>query len=398
MRKAKPTGELSEWLRFAVSDLQVEILTAYHKGGSYEEASSLTGHPIERVRNTINHLHRKAADEGYVPGVIERPTMPGFGTKFFTERVSVNEKGEHQLQHYYRRQEKSHTNLEREALAFIEACKEDIPREKLSKYKPKGTNPDLVNLYVITDYHFGMMAWGEETRQGNWDLQIAEQRLIDWFKMSIERSPQAGTAVICFLGDSLHFDGMIPETPASKHPLDADSRFQKIVRMWIRARRRIHQLILQKYPKVHLIDAEGNHDPVTGIHNREWWDVHYEDEPRFTVDTSPDPFYCFEWGDVSLFFHHGHKKRFPKVDDTFVAKFRKVFGRTKYSFGHMGHLHHRAKETNLMVVEQHRTLSESDAYASRNGFISGREAQVITYHKKDSEIGRVITTPQMLEE
>ena len=124
----------------------------------------------------------------------------------------------------------------------------------------------------------------------------------------------------------------------------------------------------------------------------------YEDEPRVTVDQSVDPYYCFEWGNTSLFFHHGHKKKLTSIDDVFVAKFREVFGRTKHSYAHMGHLHHRHElESNLMVVTQHRTLAAADAYASRGGWISGREAQIMTYHKEYGEVGRMMVSPEMVQ-
>ena len=50
-----------------------------------------------------------------------------------------------------------------------------------------------------------------------------------------------------------------------------------------------------------------------------------------------------------------------------------------------------------MIIEQHRTLSAKDAYASRAGFVSGRDSKVITYHKKYGEVGRITINPQMLE-
>ena len=80
-----------------------------------------------------------------------------------------------------------------------------------------------------------------------------------------------------------------------------------------------------------------------------------------------------------------------------MAKFRDVFGRTVNSYAHMGHLHHeRELETNLMLVEQHRTLASPDAYASRGGWLSGRSAKVITYHNKHGEVGRCCITPEMV--
>lgn len=86
-----------------------------------------------------------------------------------------------------------------------------------------------------------------------------------------------------------------------------------------------------------------------------------------------------------------------EIADVFASKFREVFGRTKFSYAHMGHLHHiEVKETNLMVVEQHRTLAAADAHASRGGWLSGREAQVITYSKRFGEVGRVRISSSMV--
>jgi hypothetical protein len=42
---------------------------------------------------------------------------------------------------------------------------------------------DLLNLYVLTDAHFGKLAWGEETGS-DYDLKIAEQMYLDWFSMA----------------------------------------------------------------------------------------------------------------------------------------------------------------------------------------------------------------------
>ena len=143
--------------------------------------------------------------------------------------------------------------------------------------------------------------------------------------------------------------------------------------------------------------AEGNHDPASSMWLREMLHAFYADEPRVTVDTNPDPYYCYEWGDTSLFFHHGHKKKMATIDETFVAKFREVFGRTRHSYAHMGHLHHdKGLESALMTVEQHRTLAGADSYASRGGWLSGRSAQCITYHKQYGRVSAVEKSPEMV--
>jgi len=279
----------------------------------------------------------------------------------------------------------------------LKALKDKIPRAKLVAAPSRKHSPDLLNCFVVTDYHLGMKAWHEETRGEDWDTAIAERLLVDWFAAAIKASPNAEQAVLAQLGDFLHWDGMDAVTPASGNLLDADTRFQKLVRVAIRAIRQVVRMLLEKHATVHLIMAEGNHDPASSVWLRELFAEFYADEPRVTIDLSPDPYYCHEHGDVSLFFHHGHKRKPTNIDDVFVAKFRDVFGRTKHSYGHMGHWHHiEVKETNLMVVEQHRTLASSDAYASRGGWMSGRDAKCITYHKAYGEVGRVTVTPDMV--
>jgi hypothetical protein len=50
-----------------------------------------------------------------------------------------------------------------------------------------------------------------------------------------------------------------------------------------------------------------------------------------------------------------------------------------------------------MTVERHRTLAPADAYASKSGYISGRDAKVITYSKRFGEVSRLIINPDMVD-
>lgn len=280
---------------------------------------------------------------------------------------------------------------------IVNGMAEEAPRAQPIKTPSFKTNDDLLNLYIITDYHFGMLAWGEETGD-DWDIQIAEQLFVDWFAHAIKAAPNAGRAVLSNIGDLAHYDGLDSVTPTSGHILDADTRFQRVVRVIIRVFRRVIEMLLKKYPEVHLIMAEGNHDIASSVWLRELFSAHYADEPRVTVELSPDPYYCVEHGKVSLFFHHGHKRKVSDIHQVFAGKFREVFGRTEYSYGHMGHLHHTdVKETPLMIVEQHPTLAGKDSHASRGGYLSQRSAPVITYHKDHGEVGRHTIRPEMVQ-
>ena len=278
----------------------------------------------------------------------------------------------------------------------IDVLKEDIKPTTPTKLKTKINNKKLCNQYTLTDYHLGMMSWDEETGD-NWDLKIAENTLVKFFEVAIKESPNAKECIFAQIGDFLHWDGLDAVTPASKHVLDADTRFTKLVRVAIRVIRRVINMLLEKYEVVNVIMAEGNHDPASSVWLREMLYAFYENEPRINIDTNPDPYYCYTFGKVCLFYHHGHKKNIKNIDTSFVGKFKKQFGKSKFVYAHTGHLHHELKiESNLMVLEQHRTLAAKDAYASRGGYLSGRDSKVITYHKNYGEVKRSTININML--
>src|SRR5579871_1862168 len=125
---------------------------------------------------------------------------------------------------------------------------------ELPRAEPVNSNlvgrAELCSQYTITDYHFGLLSWREETG-ADWDLKIAEKLWVDWFAAAIRQSPDAHTAILAQLGDLLHFDSLKAITPAHGHVLDADSRFAKIVRVVIRCLRHAVRALLEKHEHVH---------------------------------------------------------------------------------------------------------------------------------------------------
>lgn len=280
-------------------------------------------------------------------------------------------------------------------LAALEGLKDEIPRAE-PVAPPDHTEADLASQYTLTDMHFGMLSWRHETGE-DYDLAEAERLLSRFVATAVAMSPPSGVGILAQLGDFLHYDSHKSLTPEHGNLLDTDSRFPKIVRVAIRALRSAVRALLAKHAKVHVIMADANHDPASSVWLREMFAAFYEDEPRVSVETSAHTYYCYQHGDVALFYHHGHRKKPKEVAGVFAGTFREVYGRTKYAYAHLGHRH--ADEllpTALMKVEQHETLAAKDAYAAHGGWLSGRSAKVIHYHKRYGEVSRLIVTPQML--
>lgn len=372
---------------------QLEIFEAIEKHGTQRAAAAALGCHRALISAAIAAVKKKAALRGYSPEHDLTKVAPeGFKAQGVSSYYNKDGKLTGQWVKIAADQERREQMM-REAIA---ALSEEIPRLAALPAPVQGGVSTLCNCYVITDFHLSMLSHSEETG-ADWDVKIAEKLLVDWFAQAIALSPNAEVGVFAQLSDLLHADGLEPLTPASKHVLDVDSRFYKVVRTVIRVLRQVIDMLLAKHSRLHIIMADANHDPVSAIWLREWLAVLYEDEPRITVDKSPNPYNAYEFGKVALFFHHGHKRKVTNVSEVFAAQFREMFGRTKYAYAHTGHLHSiDVKENNLMIVEQHRTLAAPDAYAARGGWLSGRDAQVITYHRDFGEVSRVRINSDML--
>jgi hypothetical protein len=384
---------MNELLQYCDTERQAEIIQAVIDEGSNNKASFKLGIARQTVDEAVKKVKRKAAIKGWSPQHdMVRPVPDAFVVRGVSTYYNKDGKPSGQWVKSRLDDEKFQELLR----SAVDGFKDDLPRVSLTNPPPLG-NDNLLNCYVITDYHLGMLSWSEETGE-DWDIQIAEDLIYKWFAQAIHQSPDANTAIFAQLSDFLHFDGMDAVTPASKHLLDVDTRFAKLVRVAIRIIRQIINMLLQKHQHVHILMLDANHDPVSQIWLREWLAVTYENEPRITVDTSPNPYNAYEFGSTALFFHHGHKKKVTDVSSVFASQFREMFGRTKYAYAHTGHLHHLdVKENNLMIVEQHRTLAAADAYSARGGYLSGRDAKVITYHKRYGEVSRLTINSEMLK-
>ena len=383
---------------FAKTDRERLVLNLLSQGYTQTQVADKMGISRSTVQATVYALRDRAEVKGvgdeYVSGEADQSDTP-----FYVKGTSTlyDAAGNPKLQWVK-------TNIQADALdkiarEIVEALKEDIPKNNIHS-RPVSTqnNSDLLNLHVVSDYHLGMFAWKEQNHDSDWSTSKAEKFLVEWFRKSIESSPFAGTGILLNLGDFLTSDSVAPITPSHGHLLDVDQPFQQVIRAAIRVYRQIVEMMKQKYEKVHIISVSGNHDLTSGMWFREFFAAFYENDPRVTVDDSPDSYHCYEHGDTSLFMHHGHRRKMGNVSDVFAAKFREVFGRTKHSYAHLGHRHSiDVKESNLMVVEQHRTLAPQDQYASGGGWLSGRSSYVITYHKEHGEVARVNVSAAMVD-
>lgn len=379
-------------LEFCETDSQREKLQAIVDHGSANAASKKLGVTRQTVDTARNIVRKKAARRGWSPEHDMTKTTPD---THVVKGVSTlyDEDGKPKLQ--WVKTGLDHEKLEELQLAAVEALKEELPPLPVIKLKHKQHNKNQLNLYTLTDIHIGMLAWHEEGGD-DWDLDIAEKTILDSFSHLLASSPPAEIGFFNQLGDGLHSDGLLPVTPTSKHILDQDGRFHKIVRTAISIFRKVIEMMLTKYKKVVVLMAQGNHDLASSVWLQELFAEVYDKNKRVEFIKSPSPFYAYRHGSTMLGFHHGHKAKPEKLNEIFVSEFRKMYGATDYLYIHLGHNHHqKVLETNVGKVEQHPTLAARDAYSSHLGYDSERLMQVITYDKEHGDVGRSVFKPAM---
>lgn len=292
--KSSVTEALKEW----ATPGQARCIDAYiAAGGSVRAAAKHLRMHHSSVQSSIQRAVAKAAIAGHSPvHDMTKPAPIGFSVKGTSTLYDAE--GNISQQWVKTRAD----DLERELIVreAFEAMASELPRlEPVPAPVITQRSSHLLNLFTITDFHMGMLAWHKEGGD-DWDLTIAEQTLYGFVDAMIAGAPLAKVAVINQLGDFLHQDGLKAETPTSGHALDADNRFGKIVQAAIRSLRRIVDRALETHEEVHVIMAEGNHDIVSSIWLRSLFAALYENEPRVTVNDSELPYYVYRWARLFL--------------------------------------------------------------------------------------------------
>jgi hypothetical protein len=388
---------LSVLKQFATTARQNEIVDAVIAcNNRVREASKQLGIDRRNVYRLISTLEKRAASQGVAPHRdLTHQTAAGFETK----RVSTayNQDGEVALQWHIQEREKG-VKLE----TIIDAIEG-------FEWKPAPLIPtsteheaELLTLYTLTDFHLGMYAWKAETGD-DWDMSIAEREALAAITRMSEGSPNSETAILNLQGDFLHWDGLVAVTPASKHVLDADTRYGKLIEMALDVTMSCIEILLRKHKRVRLLVCEGNHDESGSAWLRKACKKVYQDNERLEVDDTEFPYYAYLHGEIMLGFHHGHKKKNTALPQLFAAepRYREMWGASKYCYIHTGHYHHAEQDMSEgggAIVERHPTLAGSDAYAARGGYTSWRACHAITYHEKDGEHSRKTVVPSIKDE
>jgi hypothetical protein len=382
----------AELKQYCISDRELQVIVARAEDDTVDETAAKFGVSIRAIYTISGAVKARAARKGHAPEHDMTATAPdGFQVKGVSTYYNASGQKTGQWVKTIGDKERQHEIM---LLAIEETHKNYKPFKPSPKVKH--TDKDLLSLITITDFHLGMYAWEAETGD-DWDVNISKRVFLNAIADMIEAAPKAHTGFLCQLGDFLHFDGITAVTPMSGHILDADTRYSKLVGLTIEIMTQAVHMMLKKFGKVVVVQAEGNHDMSGSIWLRKHIKYVFKDDKRVEVIDNEFPYYAYLHGEILLGFHHGHKKRMAQLPKLFASepRFRKLWGQSTQAYIHTGHMHHeRTVEDGGAVVEQHPTLSTRDSYSTAGGWVSARGAKVITYHTKLGEVHRTTVRPR----
>ena len=377
--------------RFA-TPRQWELLTALTRHPTERLAAEAVNCDKRRFHEAKERVMAKAARHGYAPEHdLIHQSAPGFHVKGTSTLYGPD--GELKAQWVKTdRDREEQDKLMREAVEGL--CSEIKPLKPARP--PKHAATDLMSFYPVGDHHIGMLAWAEEA-EDDYDTKKSEELLRGAFDYLVSAAPDSGVGLIVLIGDFLHYDSYDSVTPQSKHILDADSRYPRIVRAAMRTVRHAISRALDKHKLVRVIVVAGNHDASSMVFLREALCALYENEKRVEVDRSPKLFHYYRFGKFMIGAHHGDKVKMQNLPLLMASDQPEDWGKTKHRLILTGHVHHDSvKDFNGAKVESIRILAPADAYAYGVGYRTPRDMKRIDVHAEYGEVGRQITTPEMI--
>ena len=255
---------------------------------------------------------------------------------------------------------------------------------------PESVMADLCAVYPLMDAHVGMQAWKQETGGQDYDLSLAALDMRTAFAKVLALTPAAESAVLIIGGDYFHSDDTRAETPQSKHKLDMDGRFHKVLDIGIAIIAETVERLLAKHARLTIRVLRGNHDVHSHLVLTFALGERYRNEPRVNVDKSPRDLFMLQWGKCAIFSHHGDKGK-PQQMALYLSDVCPFWSDTRHRHYLVGHVHHdHAKDLGPLRYESLRAFCPPDAYAASMGYGGRRALQSMTFHKADGLVLRAL--------
>jgi hypothetical protein len=364
---------------------QVEVLDAIKAHGGMRAAAKALKCDYKAVHQSYASVRRKAALQGRsVEHDMTRTVPEPFVVKGVSTYYDKDGKAAGQWVKSQLAQEQYNAMVKAAIGEFLR----DVPQLPVAT-APLDYQADIIPWIQIGDAHLGMLAHAAEANE-NFDLKIAESELCAAIALLIDEMPNCERIVVNDLGDFTHYDNMAAVTAASGHPLDADGRISKMLRIYSRTMRFIVERCLTKCRHLDVLINQGNHSRVNDLWMAEMLRVAYGHTGRVNVLDNDNVFTGYRMGNTLVMVHHSDKCPPARLVGVLTSDFRKDFGETEFHYIDIGHGHHHfvSKEHPSVVIESWNHLAPNDKWAHEAGYRSRKAITVVLRSRTYGDVGR----------
>lgn len=254
------------------------------------------------------------------------------------------------------------------------------PRHVIPKENYNSEQNNLLAEFCAFDLHLSKLAHHEETNE-DYDINIAARRFKSAVDQAVARCKEMPIKRFLHIigNDYFHFDNL-DQTTTKGTMQDADTRLHKMFTMGIElAIYAIDQFL--SIADVDVLLVKGNHDLTTSYYLSVVLDAYYKDQPRVSIDTSPQTRKYYRHENVMLGFSHGNDQALKDLGMTMATEAPDMWAKSVYREIHLGHLHKRKQLSYInldsekgLVVRHLPSLSGTDSWHSQKGYVGGVRA------------------------
>lgn len=335
--------------------------------------------------NTLKNRLQLAAKRGIAPDSgLDHPIPEGYqmkGYSVYTRDTNNNPiwiKTEAIREHW--------TKSIIEAIEAREPKQLIIPKPRLVGFDAE----DIVPWLNIGDAHIGMLAHEAEVGQ-NFDLKLAKAELLQAAYDLIDMAPDCEHMVINDLGDGTHYENMKGWTERSGHQLDYDTRFPRMIDVYLDTMEAVIEKALTKASRVTVIINQGNHSET----NDYWAAKHFArmysrlGNNRVNVLDNTSAFIGVRMGKTFVLVHHGHKVKPETLRQVMSTDYAIDWGEATFRYIDGGHIHHfSAKELGGAEWCSFNNLAAPDKHAHDGGWRSKQAMTLVLRSRTYGDLGR----------
>lgn len=252
----------------------------------------------------------------------------------------------------------------------IKECFSEFDRKfkTTKKINHKHTDGELLFEFPLVDLHYGKKGYIFEVGKEN-NSETTEESFLNIICDYKDRLKDKPISRVVFpIGNDFFNSDTVDGTTTKGTRQDNDLRWKQMFKNGLEMLIQGIDLLSETAP-VDLIYVEGNHDTMTTYHLFVALQCHYRNDEYVNVIDNPMSRQYYQWGKCLIGYSHGDCEG-KRINGLMQKEQPKLWGETLYREWHLGHLHHEiAKEDNGLVIRHLPTISGTDAWHYKSGYV-----------------------------